>query len=176
MNCFSNRNVRIFLLVFLPLIVCSLSCTKKPVASLKKCTIYYYKDEAPWVPDWFMDGTVESMLHETALEVYDSAAINMLKNEIDSLLHTLIIGTSKIPDCKSLNVRYLVVFDYGTYQDTLAMEPVAYCPMKMNNTLFYSKKTYYDVIKIISSYDPEWGRLFNRYHRDSTFYYFDISD
>ena len=174
MNYFGDIIDALAIFICIVVIGCT-SVQSHPVEdSVISCDIYYYKNDAPWVPDWFCSGTVDAMLRQECIVSSDSLSINRIKHTVDSLVQlstVMISGAGKFLDGgEEIDTRYLVIFNYPSRSDTLSVGPVATSMISMHNRIFYSKEIYYWIVETIMSEDAEWGNLFNLYHKDSTFY------
>lgn len=155
------------------------SCNNQEVSTneiVHSCAIHYYRDEVPWVPDWLGRGTVEFMLEEEPLIIYDSLAINQVKGIVDSLYLTSSIDVYQAdegvdPTDHCIDVRYLMIFDYGLRKDTLLLASTPSEGMIMKKRLFYSEDVYFRMVNLIKRNDKEWGRIFDKFCRDGVFLY-----
>lgn len=141
---------------------------------VRTCRIHYIVREVPWISEWFMRGTVESMLTYEPIVAADSIAINSLKELVDSLF---LFSSADLTQVRSswrtpetfINVRYLIIFDYDTRQDTLILASTPEEGMIMKKRLSYSDSVYFRMIDLIREYDHKWGEMFDEFCRDGVF-------
>ncbi|MCQ2161909.1 MAG: hypothetical protein MJY86_01390 [Bacteroidales bacterium] len=114
------------------------------------------------------------MLTYEPIVAADSIAINSLKELVDSLF---LFSSADLTQVRSswrtpetfINVRYLIIFDYDTRQDTLILASTPEEGMIMKKRLSYSDSVYFRMIDLIREYDHKWGEMFDEFCRDGVF-------